>query len=448
MPAIAQKGVRAEPGRATAGVRDVLVVDDSRVQRRILAAQLARSGYQVAEASTVDDALAICRAAMPDIIISDWMMPGLSGLDLCREIRALGCEEYVYFILLTSKTEATEVALGLDAGADDFLTKPITGDELRARIAAGQRILHMQEELREKNRLLTRALAELQMLYDSLDRDLREAWKLQQSLVRERHRRFGPAEVTLLLQPCGHVGGDLVGFFPVNAGRIAVYALDVSGHGIASALMTARLAGLLSAATPELNVALEATGDGFDAIEPAEVARRLNRIVQDEMQTESYFTMVFASIELATGRVVLVQAGHPHPAILRADGSVDFVGQGGLPVGLVADADYETVSVDLRAGDRLLLLSDGITEAADAAGRMLGEEGLARMLSACAGARGPALPERLLAALADRSGGPFADDVSGAFVDYAGLPAGSAAFAASAAAAPAQRPVARQPVSR
>lgn len=166
------------------------------------------------------------------------------------------------------------------------------------------------------------------------------------------------------------------------------------------------------------------------------------------MQTESYFTMVFASIELATGRVVLVQAGHPHPAILRADGSVDFVGQGGLPVGLVADADYETVSVDLRAGDRLLLLSDGITEAADAAGRMLGEEGLARMLSACAGARGPALPERLLAALADRSGGPFADDVSGAFVDYAGLPAGSAAFAASAAAAPAQRPVARQPVSR
>lgn len=444
---------RAEPGRATAGVRDVLIVDDSRVQRRILGAQLARSGYQVSEAASSEEALAMCRHAMPDIVISDWMMPGMTGLDLCRAVRAIGSEKYVYFILLTSKTEATDVALGLDVGADDFLTKPITGDELRARIAAGQRILRMQDELRDKNRLLTDTLGQLQDLYDALDRDLREARRLQQSLVRDRYRRFGPAEVSLLLEPCGHVGGDLVGFFPVDARRIAVYALDVSGHGITSALMTARLAGFLSAGTPELNIALEPSeAGGYSAIDPAEVARRLNRIVQDELRTESYFTMIYADIDLPTGDVALVQAGHPHPAVLRADGGVEFLGRGGLPVGLLPEADYETVATRLCPGDRLMLLSDGITEAAGPGGAQLGEEGLARLLRLCAGASGPALPQALMAALSDYSGGVFSDDVSAVVVAFhpaeSGPVRGALPAPERAAARPAQSPVARQPVSR
>ena len=87
---------------------------------------------------------------------------------------------------------------------------------------------------------------ELQAVYDSLDRDLIEARKLQQTLVRDRYQDFGRGTVSLLLRPSGHVGGDLVGGFRINARRIAIYAVDVSGHGVASAMMTARLAGMLS----------------------------------------------------------------------------------------------------------------------------------------------------------------------------------------------------------
>ena len=104
----------------------------------------------------------------------------------------------------------------------------------------------MTRELSEKNRLITATLNEMSALYDALDRDLVEARKMQQSLVRERFRDFGTAEVSLLLKPSGHVGGDLVGFFQAGPGKLAVYSIDVSGHGIASALLTARLAGYLS----------------------------------------------------------------------------------------------------------------------------------------------------------------------------------------------------------
>ncbi len=108
----------------------------------------------------------------------------------------------------------------------------------------------------QANRVLSETLAELQQLYDSIDSDLQEAKKLQQSLVRERFRALPVGDLSLLLRSSGHVGGDLVGFFEAGPAHLGLYALDVSGHGISSALMTARLAGYLSSAAPDQNVAL------------------------------------------------------------------------------------------------------------------------------------------------------------------------------------------------
>ncbi|MCV2867397.1 SpoIIE family protein phosphatase [Defluviimonas sp. WL0002] len=402
--------------------RRILVVDDSRVQRKILASQIARSGHRVTEAGSGEEALEICRREAPDVVISDWMMPGMSGLDFCKALRELEFDGYIYFILLTSKTETAEVALGLDIGADDFLTKPVSGDELRARIAAGERILRVERELKDKNRLLKTTLDQLQSLYDSIDRDLIEARKLQQSLVRERFRSFGNADVTLLLRPSGHVGGDLVGFFQISASRIGVFSIDVSGHGITSALMTARLAGFMSGNSPEQNLALLQTGAGYGARPPDELAGLLNRIVLSEMKTETYFTLAYAEVDLATGQVSMVQAGHPHPIVQRASGKVEFLGRGGFPIGLVDDARYEVIKVQLDAGDRLFLMSDGITEAPDPDGRELGAEGLAGLMHQCRGRQGDAFMQSLMMQLDAFSGGEFPDDVSAALIEFRGRP--------------------------
>jgi phosphoserine phosphatase RsbU/P len=156
------------------------------------------------------------------------MMPGLTGLEFCRRFRDLGRESYGYFILLTSKSEKTEIADGLEAGADDFLAKPVSGNELRARLRAGERMLAMQAELLAKNRIVARTLAELQKLYDSLDRDLIEARKLQQTLIRDRVRDYGWAKASLMLRNSGRVGGDLVGSFKVDEDRVAIYSPSTS----------------------------------------------------------------------------------------------------------------------------------------------------------------------------------------------------------------------------
>lgn len=413
-----QEAASAVPDQGV--VRKVLVVDDSRAQRRILSSYLARWGYQVFEAESGMDALTVCGENDIDLIVSDWMMPGMNGLDFCREFRALDRENYGYFILLTSKSEKAEIARGLDVGADDFLTKPVAGDELLARIRAGERILAMERELTEKNRLVSSTLSEISTLYESLDRDLIEARKLQQSLVRERFRDFGPAQVSLFLRPCGHVGGDLVGFFPINDTQIGAFSIDVSGHGVASALMTARLAAYLSGASPSQNLALKQNEDGtYAPLPPSEVAERLNRLILEEMETEHYFTMLLAVMDLTTGRVLMSQCGHPHPAIQRKDGTIEFLGDGGMPVGLIPGATYDDFEAKLEPGDRLLLFSDGITECPDGNGGMLEEEGLVDIMQTNHKLKGPDLFEALIWDLNKYAQDQdFPDDISAILLEF------------------------------
>jgi phosphoserine phosphatase RsbU/P len=402
-------------------VQNVLIVDDSEVQRKILASSLLRWGYSVFEAESGERALELCAVTSMDLIFSDWMMPGMSGLDFCRIFRTLHSDRYGYFILLSSKSDKGEVAQGLDVGADDFLTKPVHLAELRARIAAGERILRIERELTEKNRLVSSTLAKIQRLYDSLDRDLIEARKLQQSLVREKFRDFGLAQVSLFLRPCGHVGGDLVGFYDISPSRIGIYGIDVSGHGVSSALMTARLAGYLSGATPDQNIALLKTDNGYTGRPPAEVAEHLNRLIFDEMETDHYFTLILADIDLITGLATITQAGHPHPAVQRGTGEVEFHGTGGLPIGLIADATYQQFEVRLMPGDRLILASDGVTECPDGNGRLLDEQGFESLLHRNSEVRKTAFFEAMIWDLGEHANGQeFPDDISAVLFEYSG----------------------------
>ena len=412
------------PGQPVAPAADtlrvVLLVDESRDQRRILKALLAKWGYQVAEASSAAEALEYCASNTVDFIISGWIMPGMSGLEFCKKFREMPRESYGYFILLTSKSETNEVVSGLEVGADDFLTKPVNASELRARLSAGERVLHMEQELNEKNELIRDALEKLQRHHDIIDRDLMQARKIQEALVPERHRKYGDSQLSMLLKPCGHVGGDLVGMFSPSENQLGFYSIDVSGHGITSAMMTARLAGYLNARFPEQNIALKHRFEKFYALrQPDEVARILNDRLLSDTGVEEYFTMIFGVADLNSGRLRLVQAGHPHPVIQRSDGEIEFIGTGGLPIGLVADADYDSFEVQLNPGDRLLLYSDGFTEAVCADGEMLEEDGLARMLKRSHQLTGPDVLDDLFWQLTQRqAGAALDDDVSAVMLEY------------------------------
>ncbi len=413
-----QPDASAEQGTAGA----VLLVDDSRVQRRILRLLLERWGYAVTEAASGNEALEICHRRNVDFIISDWMMPGMTGLEFCTRFRALEKADYVYFILLTSKSETGEIVHGLEVGADDFLTKPVNANELRARLSAGRRILGMQHALNEKNQMISAALDELQGLYDTVDRDLMQARKIQESLLPERMNRFGKTTVSMLMKPCWHVGGDLVGVFSPGPNRLAFYNIDVSGHGVTSALMTARLASYLSGRFLEQNIAVMKRFDRFFALrQPQEVAHILNERLLSDNGVEEYFTLAYGIADLTTGKVRMVQAGHPYPAVQRRDGSVDFVGDGGPPVGLLPGVEYQSFEIQLYEGDRILLYSDGFTESECETGGMLEEEGLKQMLVAGASSTGPEVLDELFWLLnMRRKDEPLKDDVSAVLLEYGG----------------------------
>ncbi len=406
-----------EVGRA---VNTVLVVDDSRAQLRLLSNLLRRWDLAVIEAESGEEALNYLRTEEIDMVLSDWMMPGMTGPQLCEALRSLELETYTYFILLSSKTEKQAVAKGLDDGADEYLTKPVNAAELRARIRAAERILEMERELIDKNKLLSTTLDELKAIYHSLDRDLIEARHLQQSLVPERHLQFDGGSVSLLLRPSGHVGGDLVGAFRVNESRIGIYSIDVSGHGIASALMTARLAAYLTGSTPENNVALTIDDLGFYSMRPTEeICMALNSIVLDQMETEQYFTMAIADCDLRHGRIVFSQAGHPMPLIQRSDGSVEFVGGNSMPIGLLDDPVFSTSEVDLKMGDRLLLYSDGVSECPTKNGDQLEEDGLEGIVRKIGDTTGEAYLEAMVWHLSEFAGEEnFPDDVSAALLEF------------------------------
>src|SRR5512144_115431 len=126
----------------------VLVAEDDPLYRKLLATWLQQWGYRV---TLAEDGAAAWRELQsehrPRLVLLDWMMPGVDGVEICRRVRALQRESYSYIIVVTAKTSKLDAISALDAGADDYLTKPVEVNELRARMQVGRRILQLQEEL-------------------------------------------------------------------------------------------------------------------------------------------------------------------------------------------------------------------------------------------------------------------------------------------------------------
>ena len=131
----------------TNSLRDVLVVDDSDTIRRYLQVTLERAEYNVRICSDASEACWEIESNPPDFIVSDWQMPSMDGAELCKWVRAHQLPHYIYFILVTAHERVFDLVDGLDAGADDYVQKPIKINELLARMRCGERILQLERRL-------------------------------------------------------------------------------------------------------------------------------------------------------------------------------------------------------------------------------------------------------------------------------------------------------------
>ena len=142
----------------------ILIAEDDHISRKILQTILTKQGNEVTAAEDGLKALEALKKETPDILITDWMMPNLDGLQLSRQVRALNLPSYVYIILLTALTDKQRIIEGLDAGADDYITKPYDKTELMARVKAGERVIQLEKTLRQKNLELSEALVQVKQL--------------------------------------------------------------------------------------------------------------------------------------------------------------------------------------------------------------------------------------------------------------------------------------------
>ena len=403
-------GTRSEAPDQIAPARKVLVIDDAPDVRAYVRALLGKWGFEAVLASNGADGLERLREGDIRLVICDWMMDGMSGPEVCAAIRRADFAHYVYVMLLTGRTEATDLVYGLDAGADDFLGKPFDAQVLRARLQVGVRILGLEARLAEQNRRLKQSHDALDSAYRQIQADLAVAARIQRGSLPVSDAGIAPLKAGWLFLPAAKISGDSFHFFPISADEIGFYHLDVAGHGISAALLSTSLGRSL---VPHIGSLQQTKGAGA-YLDPADLLHGLNaELCSPDGEVSNYATVVHGVLNPHTGEGRLALAGHPQPLLLHNDGSIELLPKGGLPVGMFDTADYRAQVFRLEPGERIVTYSDGITDCFDQAGRPFDLDHLCALLRANRALGSEALANVLRkAVLAWRGDAELEDDVS------------------------------------
>ncbi len=335
----------------------ILIADDDNDARLLLSKYLKKLGFEAIAVNNGAEAWEILQKEPINFIISDWMMPGMDGLQLCKKIRNANFQRYIYIILLTAKNAKDELIAGMEAGADDFIVKPFNKGELKVRIRAGERILKLEKDLEERNTRLSEA-------YFIINKDLKAAAAMQKSLLPDAESKIAGVNFEWTFLPCSYVAGDIFNFFRLDEHNIGFYLLDVSGHGIQAAMLSVTLSKMISPVPIQGSPLKQFVSDPphYVITPPASAVKELNQRFHTEQDFMQYFTMLYGIINIKKEKITFCQAGHPAPLLLQNEGEISLVGSGGFPVGMLLDMEYENTEMDFKAGDRLIVYSDGITE--------------------------------------------------------------------------------------
>ncbi|MFN8587750.1 MAG: SpoIIE family protein phosphatase [Candidatus Eisenbacteria bacterium] len=336
----------------------ILIVDDEPVNRLVLARKLRGWGHDVVQAADGEQAWAMQQEEPFRMVITDWMMPEMDGIELTRRIRHSPQGGYTYVLLLTASSGTEALVEGMDAGADDFMVKPFQAEELRARLRAGERVLQLESDLADHNRRLSDAA-------QAARRDLESAAAMQKALLPSPRLELATLRPAWRFLPASFVAGDVFNVHAVDEHRSTFYLLDVAGHGVPSAMLSFTLSKLLapSHAPDGLVKHAAANARGWELAPPAEVLRELNARFQDDSDALKYFTMVYGIADAERNVIRLAHAGHPTPLLQRGE-RIERTGDSGFPVGMLPGLEYEESEFAFEPGDRLFLYSDGVTECA------------------------------------------------------------------------------------
>jgi sigma-B regulation protein RsbU (phosphoserine phosphatase) len=337
------------------GEATVLLVDDDEAVRRVFDRLLRAAGFRVLLAKDGQAGLATLRETTPDAVLLDLNMPGLSGLDVLAQ--ATGEMPETPFIVISGSGIIEDVVQAIRRGAWDYVTKPVEDSHLL--IQAVRRALEkssLLRENREQRARLERLNRQLTEVVHELRTDQEAGRRVQFQLLPADGLSCGDYAFSRRLYPSQYLSGDFVDYFAIGEHHVGMYMADVSGHGAASAFVTAMLAALIGRYREAV-----AGGENDVMLAPDRLLERLNHDL-DLRKMHKHLTMFYAVLDLRTHLLSFSSAGQ-YPFPLISDGEqVHVLECSGRPLGVFADARFSRREISLAGARRMLLLSDGILE--------------------------------------------------------------------------------------
>jgi phosphoserine phosphatase RsbU/P len=326
--------------------KTVLLVDDAPANIQIVNSIL-KDIYKIRIATSGAKALELAKVTpVPDLILLDVMMPEMDGYEVCAHLKLDPATRDIPVIFLTGQTEVEDETRGFDVGAVDYIHKPFSPAVVKARVHTHLVLRGIREQLAQQ--LLT------------IQKELETARQIQLSILPSEIPKIEGLDIAARYIPMTSVAGDFYDFIVVDEKHIGILVADVSGHGMPAALIASMLKIALSSQTAH-------------AADPAQVLWGLNQALCGKFQVH-FVTAAYLYIDMQKGTLTYAGAGHPPLLLSGGSEGVRSVEENGLFLGKFSFATYTSVELPLKAGDRVLLYTDGIPETANPEGIEFGAE--------------------------------------------------------------------------
>ena len=325
----------------------ILVVDDDLDILELLKMNLEPEGYDIRTASNGKQAVESASESPPDLILLDVMMPHKDGYQVIEELKNIEETKTVPVILLTARGQTEDKVQGLDAGADDYITKPFDLREVSARVKA---VLGRTQPIKYINPLM-RAMGSgfNEAGVQQLAGHLQAAADIQKKLLPEQAPSLQGFDIGILLQSSMSVSGDFYDFIPLSETRIGMVLGDVKGNGIPAALLMVMIRTALRLLCREEE-------------DPATILKRINDLVVRDTEATLFATMIYGVMDTVTSTFTYSNGGHCYPLHRKSTGVIDVLKTGNMLVGAFEEATFTTGTCFLAPSDIVVFYTDGITE--------------------------------------------------------------------------------------
>ena len=335
---------------------NVLVVDDVLHNLSLLAQFLNQSGYKVCTAASGQQAVDVFRSERPDIILMDVMLPDISGIEATRRIRDLAGDRWVPILFISALGQSEDMVRGLEAGGDDYLTKPVDLVLLGTKLKAMQRIAAMQAQLAETAKVL-------ETYRNEAEREQETAQTLMELMIKAASAE--DPGLKMWLEPATRFSGDLMVANRSRFGHLYVLHADSMGHGLTAALPLLPISQIFSTMSAR-------------CITLPGIVHEMNASLRKQIPRGFFVSLTLACIDRRNRVVEVWNGGNPPALLVNAAGEVlrRFESRQ-VPLGILAPEEFvaETEIWQLQEdGASLVLYSDGLAEARDADGQPFGEE--------------------------------------------------------------------------